>query len=252
MTPGRDWVMVARFKAWFAPTKRTGGLSAAAAALTLFLLGGVPQVEAQESGPPTPTNAAPPPTTSEPAAPVTDDEIARELKGVEASVNSLKERVFQSKARLMALEEKVAPGNAGGGRAILHHVNELDPAFILESVTCYLDGTNVFERTGGAAELARKAETKVFDGNVPPGNHTITVSMVVRGNGAGPFPYLKDYSFRGQNSFSFVAEDDRSSIVRVIVQKKGGALAAFEDGPEIKFDLATEKSAAADGSRPAR
>lgn len=222
-------------------------LSSIAALLLVWV---VPRagVAAEDAGSPPASSAETAPAPAAPQSGATDESIARDLKAVEANVNALKEKVFRSKARLLLLEEKVIQGATAGARAILTHVNDLGPAFVLESVTCFFDGTNVFEQSDPSGEFSKKKEIKIFEGNIPPGNHTITVNMVVRGNGSGAFPYLKDYSFKGQNSYSFVAEDGKSSSVRIVVLKKGGPLAGFEEGPEIRFDLATEKTAAAGGA----
>ena len=172
-----------------------------------------------------------------------------DLKSIEGEVNALKDKVFRAKARLMQLNERVLAGSGAGARVVLTVGNALGPTFLVESVSAFFDGTNVFEKSDPTgASFSPKTDVKVYEGAIPPGNHNVTVTMVVRGNGSGAFPYLKDYSFKGQNSFAFVAEDAQTAAVRMTVQKKGGALAGFEDGPEIKFDLAQTRNAAAGGS----
>ena len=179
--------------------------------------------------------------TAEPAAepeqPAIDEvSITRELRTVEQNVNVLKERVFRSKARLLLLEEKVIRGVVAGAKARLIHVNRLGGSYRIESISYYFDGTPIFEKVDSTAEFHRKKELKIFEGNIPPGSHTITANIVVKGNGSGAFSYLDDYSFKGQESYSFIAEDNKTAIIRMVLKKKGGPLGGFEEGPEMSFE----------------
>jgi len=173
---------------------------------------------------------------AEPAAVMDEVSITRELRTVEQNVNVLKERVFRSKARLLLLEEKVIRGVVAGANARLVHVNRLGGAYRIESVAYYFDGTPIFEKVDSTNEFHRKKELKIFEGNIPPGSHTITANIVVKGNGSGAFSYLDDYSFKGQESYSFIAEDNKTAVIRMVLQKKGGALGGFEEGPEMTFE----------------
>ncbi len=177
------------------------------------------------------------PAEAPPEAPEIDEiSITRELKSVEQNVNVLKEKVFRSKARLYLLEEKVIKGVVAGAKAQLVHVNKLGSAYRIESITYFFDGTPIFEKVDAAADFQRKKELKIFEGNIPPGNHSITANIVVRGNGSGAFSYLDEYTFKGQESYSFIAEDNKTAVIRMVLQKKGGALGNFEEGPVMKFE----------------
>jgi hypothetical protein len=192
---------------------------------------GVESSEAEEEG----AEAAPEP--EEPPEPVVDEvSITRELRTVEQNVNVLKERVFRSKARLLLLEEKVIRGVVAGAKARLIHVNRLGGAYRIESISYYFDGTPIFEKVDSTTEFHRKKELKIFEGNIPPGSHTITANIVVKGNGSGAFSYLDDYSFKGQESYSFIAEDNKTAVIRMVLRKKGGPLGGFEEGPEMSFE----------------
>lgn len=175
-------------------------------------------------------------TTPTPPPEVDEISITRELKSVEQNVNVLKEKVFRSKARLYLLEEKVIKGVVAGAKAQLIHVNKLGTAYRIESISYFFDGTPVFEKVDAPPEFHRKKELKIFEGNIPPGNHSITANIVVRGNGSGAFSYLDDYTFKGQESYSFIAEDNKTAVIRMVLQRKGGPLGNFEDGPVLKFE----------------
>ena len=174
---------------------------------------------------------------AEPAEPVVDEiSIGRELRSVEQNVNVLKEKVFRSKARLLLLEEKVIQGVVAGAKASLLHVNRLPAAYRIESISYFFDGTPIFEKVDSGMEFSKKKELKIFEGNIPPGSHTITANIVVKGNGSGAFAYLDDYTFKGQESYSFIAEDNKTAVIRMVLQKKGGPAGAFEEGPEMRFE----------------
>lgn len=162
--------------------------------------------------------------------------LTRELKTVEQNVNVLKEKVFRSKARLLLLEEKVIKGVVAGAKASLIHVNRLGSAYRIESISYDFDGTPIFEKVDSSTDFHKKKELKIFEGNIPPGSHTITATIVVKGNGSAGFSYLDDYSFKGRESYSFIAEDNKTAVIRMVLQKKGGPLGGFEEGPEMKFE----------------
>jgi hypothetical protein len=188
--------------------------------------------------PPPAAGAAPAP------APKPGDEemsIQRELKTVESEVDGLKEKVFRSKARLMLLEEKVVRGVVSGAKAVIKHKNNLGPAYALESITYFFDGNPVLQRTNAeGGTLSTEKDLPVFEGNIPPGNHTLSVTGVVRGRGSGLFAYLSDYVFKFSASYSFAAQDGRTTRLEALIFKSGGALADFVDGPAVEFKLAAD------------
>ena len=165
--------------------------------------------------------------------------IYRELKTVETRVDDLKEKVFRSKARLLLLEEKVIRGVVSGAKAVIRHVNKLGGAYSLESITYYFDGNPIYQKTnvGTKGALAREKKTEIFEANVPPGDHTLSVTGVIQGKGTGLFEYLSDYSFEFSSSYSFVAQDGKTTRLDSVLFKKGGALADYVEGPNIEFKL---------------
>jgi len=165
--------------------------------------------------------------------------IFRELKTVESQVDDLKEKVFQSKARLLLLEEKVIRGVVSGAKAVIRHVNNLGPSYALESVTYYFDGNPIYQKTdvGTKGALSKEKKVQIFEANVPPGNHTLSVTGLIKGKGTGLFAYLSDYSFEFSSSYSFVAQDGKTTRLDAQLYKKGGALADYVEGPTIEFKL---------------
>ena len=174
-----------------------------------------------------------------PAVSSEDAEISifRELKTVESDVNDLKEKVFRSKARLLLLEEKVIRGVVSGAKGVVRHLNSLGSAYALESITYYFDGNPIYQATdaGTQGALSKEKEIEIFEANIPPGNHTLSVSGVIRGRGTGLFAYLADYSFQFSSSYSFVAADGKTTRLDSVLFKKGGPLADYVEGPAVEF-----------------
>ena len=171
------------------------------------------------------------------AAPDVEISIYRELKTVETQVDALKEKVFRSKARLLLLEEKVIRGVVSGAKAVLRHVNTLGPAYALDSITYYFDGNPIYQKTdaGTKGVLSKERKVEIFESNIPPGNHTLSVTGVIKGKGSGLFSYLNDYSFQFSSSYSFVAEDGNTTRLDSVLYKKGGVLADYVEGPAVDF-----------------
>ena len=166
----------------------------------------------------------------------------RTLRTMETKVNSLKEKVFRSKARLLLLRETVLHGVVSGAKAVLYHVNELGPSYSIESVTYFLDGSKIYSRADATGDLSKKGEIKIFEGNVPPGNHQVTVNLVLRGNGFGVFSYLNSYKFKVQHSYNFIAEEGKVSQLKIIAYEKNGLMRDFKDRPNIRYDLVTDRN----------
>ena len=147
-----------------------------------------------------------------------DDKPAYNLKlrDIEERVNDLKEKIFQSKARLIQLQEVVLHGTISGAKAKIVHRNEMGASFSLARAQYSLDGTPIFNRRdSGEGELADADEIEIFNGTVAPGNHQISVYQY-RGNGFGIFSYLNDYKFKIKSSYTFTAEEGRVTSVRVV------------------------------------
>ncbi len=166
-----------------------------------------------------------------------EDQFHLQVRGLEERVTDLKERVFQTKARLMLLQESVIGGDLStGARAILVHRNEMGPSFVLESVTYILDGSPVFSRVDHTGELDSQREIEVFNGRLMPGSHQIVVQLVYRGSGYGVFRYLNDYRFRIQSSHTFNAEGGMATRIDIVSFARGGLTTELQDRPRIRYE----------------
>lgn len=160
-----------------------------------------------------------------------------QLKSLEQRVNELKERIFRSKARLNLLKETVLHGVIAGSRSVIIHKNEMGSSFRLIKLVYAVDGAQIYSKDDDTGALDDKREFEVFNGSIVPGNHTISVLMVFRGNGYGIFSYLKGYKFTVRSSNTFTAGEGRQTAITVRAYEKGNITTDLKDRPAIKFDV---------------
>jgi hypothetical protein len=180
---------------------------------------------------------------SEPAAPasVDDGEVRRELRTVEESVHALKERVFRTKATLQLLRELVVEGSTLGAGIAVWHVNDLPKAYDIESIQYFLDGKSIYAWSAGGAEAEVPAELAIHDESVAPGQHTLMVTMVLRGNGRQVFTYVDDYLFKVQSSNAIEIEEGKLMTIRVRAVARGGVRKSFVERPTIEYEARSEQ-----------
>ncbi len=184
-----------------------------------------------------------PPGESTPAAlgaPVPDYNL--KLRSIEERVNQLKEKIFQSKARLVQLQEVVLHGTITGAKAVLIHKNEMGSSFKLWRAQYALDGAPVFNRVDtGSGELDAQDEIEIFSGSIAPGNHQLSVYLEYHGHGYGVFSYLKGYKFKIKSSYTFNAEEGKVTTIRIVGYEKGGITTELKDRPTVRYDVETAK-----------
>jgi len=193
---------------------------------------------AQEPAPPATADAASDAAApSDAPAPIADPKsFDLELRTMEEDVNALKEQVFRSKAILLLLKEIVVQGSAGGSRATIFHVNKLGASYKIESVSYYLDGQGRFSQTDENGNLNVTKELEVWDGAIPPGTHTLSATIKIRGDGMGIFSYVENYTFTVQASDSFEAEEGKACQVRTLVGQKKGITRSFTERVNVTFE----------------
>lgn len=210
------------------------------AALVVPIAFGAASAVAQEPAPPAPATADAASDAAAPAdapAPTADPKsFDLELRTMEEDVNALKEQVFRSKAILLLLKEIVVQGSAGGSRATIFHVNKLGASYKIESVSYYLDGQGRFSQTDENGNLNATKELEVWDGAIPPGTHTLSATIKIRGDGMGLFSYVENYTFTVQASDSFEAEEGKACQVRTLVGQKKGITRSFTERVNVTFE----------------
>jgi hypothetical protein len=193
------------------------------------------------------------PASAEAAGPGPGDSStsAVRLKALERSVNDLKEQVFRTRARLNLLKETVLGGVIGASRCVIKHKNDMGATFRLIKVVYALDGVQIMNKVDDTGRLADMAEFDVYNGAIQPGNHTLSVQLVYQGSGFGVFSYLKGYKFKASSSNTFIAADNKATVVTVLGYEKGGVTTAMEEKPAIEFkvNLVAPEGAGATGKK---
>lgn len=160
-----------------------------------------------------------------------------QIKELETKIDDLKEKVFQSKTRIVLLRETLLSGNLAGSRAIIIHRNELGSAFDLRQAIYSLDGTRVFSEIDKDDALADRTTFEVYSGAVAPGNHNLSIFLKYQGSGYGLFSYFKGYNWDTRSSCEFRAQEGKLTQVKVITYEKGGSSTPIEDRFDIRCEV---------------
>jgi hypothetical protein len=170
------------------------------------------------------------------------------MRDIERQVGDLKDQVFRAKARLSLLSEKFLRTSPGGGRAVLLHKNQLGRLFQPLRITYQLDGREIYSSGKDGSPLPT-AEQPVWDGGLKPGDHTLSVALVYRGNGTPALSYFSQYTYTATAAHRFTASDGGVTRIRVVCREQGNAaLTEVADRPLIEFQ--TEDSGAAPPASP--
>lgn len=159
------------------------------------------------------------------------------VKELETKIDDLKEKVFQSKTRIVLLRETLLSGNLAGARASIVHRSELGAAFKLRQATYSLDGTKIFGQIDKDGSLADKSVFEVYNGGISPGNHTLSVSLVYQGSGYGLFTYFDGYEFPIRSSCQFEAQEGKIVQIRATPFEGGNATTSKENRPSFKCEI---------------
>ena len=186
---------------------------------------------------PSPIGAPPQNLAGPPAAAAVGDGGAYtvRLRALERNVNDLKEQVFRTRARLNLLKETVLGGVIGASRCVIKHKNEMGASFRLIKAVYALDGVQIFNKADDTGRLSEMTEFDIYNGAIQPGSHTLSVQFVYQGYGFGVFSYLKGYKFKASSSHTFVAPDNKATMVLVVGYEKGGMATNMEDKPAVEF-----------------
>jgi len=174
------------------------------------------------------------------------------VKELETKIDDLKEKVFQSKTRIVLLRETLLSGNLAGARASIVHRSDLGAAYKLRRATYSLDGTKVYGQVDNDGSLSEKNVFEVYNGGISPGNHTLSVSLQYQGSGYGLFTYFEGYEFPIKSSCQFEAKEGKVVQVRATPYEAGDATTSKEDRPnfkcEVKYFDSTQDDVAPDES----
>jgi hypothetical protein len=167
-----------------------------------------------------------------------DEEYDLKMRELEDMVSELKEQIFRSKAKLQLLAEQVVGSIGTGAKVVILHKNQMGGNFLLTEASYHLDGQPLWQETDATgAVLTEKKEVPVWDGNIVEGSHTLTVSLVYKGNGTGVFKYLEDYTWRLKDSITVTAEPGKVVTIESVGVEAGNFTTPVEDRPKIRFDV---------------
>jgi hypothetical protein len=193
---------------------------------------------------PTATGTAttpPAPTAGGPAVPIPEkpamdgSTYGVRLRDLEARVDELKDQIRRSHTRLALLSDTILSGGAAGSRAEVVFRNEMSSAFRLVRALFVVDGAIQYNRQDDTGALADQKEIPVFNGSMPPGDHTVQVVLNFQGNGYGVFTYLRGYKFEVKSAHSFTAVEGKTLQLIATALEKGGVTTPLEQRPAIEW-----------------
>ena len=198
------------------------------------------------SAPPTATVAAPDgsATAAPPAADSSGVQVpelldgatyAVRLRDLQQRIDELKEQIRRSHTRLSLLSDTVMNTGASGSRAVVRFENKFSNLFELTRLTVVLDGAVQYNKSDRSGALAEQTVIPIFNGSIPPGDHTLQVLVNLQGNGFGVFSYMRGYRFEVRSSHSFTAVEGKTMRLRVIAYEKGGVDTALEERPAVRY-----------------
>lgn len=163
-----------------------------------------------------------------------DREFRQNLKDLEGRIESLKERVIETKSRLLNYSQKVAKGFAAGTQVALQLQNELGSDFLVEKISFFLDGHQVYLKEFDLED--KVIELDVYRGSVLPGRHRIDVELIVRGD-EGVFDFGHDARLKLESGEYFNANEGKVLQIGLVMFDRGGAFKKIDSRPGMRFDI---------------
>ncbi|AKT43220.1 hypothetical protein [Chondromyces crocatus] len=157
------------------------------------------------------------------------------LRGLQQRIDELKEQIRRSHTRLSLLSDTILSTGGAGSRAVIRFDNELSSAFRLTKVLVVLDGAVQYNKADQSGLLSEQSEIPIFNGTIPPGDHTLQVLVTLQGNGFGVFSYLRGYRFEVRSSHSFTAVEGKTIKLQAVSYEKGGVTTPLEERPAIRY-----------------
>jgi hypothetical protein len=157
------------------------------------------------------------------------------LRDLQARVDELKEQIRRSHARLSLLSDTILRDGVNAARAEIKFQNEMSAAFRVTRVLVVLDGAVQYNKSDEGESLAAQRQIPVFNGTIAPGDHTLQVSIKLRGHGYGVFSYLRGFTFDLKDELSFSVDEGKTIQITAAAWEKGGATTALEERPALRF-----------------
>ena len=133
-------------------------------------------------------------------------------------------------------------GVVSGARARLVHRNEMGSTFKLQEAHYFLTPP-LKQMSNLDGSLADQKEIELFQGQIVPGNHQLSVNLVYAGNGYGIFSYLKGYRFKIRSATPSQRRRESSPRLRWLVMSVAGSRRTCER-PTVRYDVDVMKDTA--------
>ena len=148
-------------------------------------------------------------------------------------VRALRQKVLESKARLLILPEEVHGVTRTASALKLSVHNELTTGFRLRSVHANLDGNQWLEKDLADGTTA----TLVHNSPVAPGAHKIELTLTYVGHGYKVFRYMNDYEVIVTSAYTFVVPDDVEVGLTARVTSDNPLKKHWKQRPNLTFEL---------------
>jgi hypothetical protein len=179
-----------------------------------------------------PYDNSPNTTPSQSPTPSTDHHRFK-LITIEEQVNSVKEKVFHSKARLLLLQATLLQSAISTSQLKLIQNNQMGAGFYLESASYFINGTPAFTRTDQDGSLNNQKVIVLYQGSIKPGPCRINVELRYRG-GSRFFGYMRNYRFRMRSSYTVKVEEGKLIEIQIIPYQKGWTV-EYTKRPAIRY-----------------
>lgn len=173
------------------------------------------------------------------------------LRDLQQRIDQLKEQIRRSHTRLSLLSDTILAGGGSGSRASVSLQNKFSNQFRLTRALVVLDGAVQYNKQDLSGALHDQKNIPIFNGSIPPGDHTVQVLINLRGHGYGVFSYLRGYKFEVRSSHSFTAVEGKTSQLRILAYEKGGVTTKLEERPAVRFIEKVQTGLIDAGGQPA-
>lgn len=166
----------------------------------------------------------------------TETDYMLEVRDIEAKIEDLRSRVFESKTRIVLLKETLLSGNLEGARGVVVFVNELGRAFETKQLAVSLDGSQVFNKAGDDPVIKDKEVFDVFVGSLSPGIHVLSITGKFEGSG-GMFSYFDSYKFALASTCELETKPGVIAAVSIVAKRSSDITARTDEEPYLECEI---------------
>lgn len=159
------------------------------------------------------------------------------VREMEERIVGLKESIYGTKTRLALLKERILANVVSEAWVVIVHKNEMGSSFSLEMVNYLIDGgAKQFFRENKDGFLDKQDTIQAYSGALAPGNHTLAVELVYRGN-SSVFTYVQGYKFQIKAVYDFSSVQGKILYIEAVGYEKGGFTTSMEERPAVQFKV---------------